>query len=96
MPKNSRLTEFDLWWGQGIFGQGPAAIAIYERLKSRVRDHLRALKPAKYQPIEFKVFPADMSNDVDLRGTDDERPHVKFPTRIDHVPQRSAGVPIPH
>jgi len=79
MPKNSRLTEFDLWWGQGIFGQGPAAIAIYERLKSRVRDHLRTLKPAKYQPIEFKVFPAEMSNDVDLRGTDDERPHVKSP-----------------
>jgi len=72
-------TATDLWWGQGILGQGPAAVAIDQCLKSRVRDHLRSLKPAKYQPIEFKVFPADMSNNVDIRGPDDERPHVKFP-----------------
>ena len=67
-----RPTEFDLWWGQGILGQGPATVAIEQRLKSRVSNRFRSLKPGKYQPIEFKIFPADMSNDVDLRGPDDK------------------------
>jgi hypothetical protein len=65
LRNSSRSTEFDLWWGQGILGQGPAAVAIDQRLKSRISNRLRSLKPAKYQPIEFKIFPADMSNDVD-------------------------------
>ena len=80
-----RLTEFDLRWGQGILRQGPAAVAIDQRLKSRVCDHLRSLKSAKYQSIEFKVFAADMSDDVDLRSPDNERPHVKF-RPLDLVP----------
>ena len=79
LRNSSRSTEFDLWWGQGILGQGPAAVAIDERLKSRVSNRLRSLKPAKYQPIEFKIFPADMSNDVDLRGPDDKCAHVESP-----------------
>ncbi len=48
-----RSVEIDLSWRQGILGQGPAAVAIHESLKSRVRDRLRSLKPAKHQPIEL-------------------------------------------
>ena len=48
-----RPVEIDLLWRQGILRQRPAAVAIDERLKSRVRDRLRSLEPAKHQPIEF-------------------------------------------
>ena len=54
-------------------------VAIDERLESRVRDRLRSLKAAKYQPVELKVFPADMGNNVNLRCPGDECPHVDFP-----------------
>ena len=46
-----RLVGIDLSWRQGILGQWPAAVAIDERLKSRVRDRLRSLEPAKHQPM---------------------------------------------
>jgi len=65
------------------YGRRPFSLRLFgrldQRLKSRVCDRLRSFKPAKYQAVEFKVFPADMSNNVDLRGPDDERPHVKSP-----------------
>ena len=50
-----------------------------EHLESRVCDRLRSLKAAKHQPVELKVFPADMGNDVNLRCPGDESPHVDFP-----------------
>jgi hypothetical protein len=80
----SGSTKYHLWWGHGVLSQGPIAVTIDKPLKSRVSEGLRALKPLKYQPIEFKVFSADMSNDVDLRGPDDECPQAD-PLRIGPV-----------
>src|ERR1700722_15209292 len=74
-----RSIEINLLRRQGILSQGPAAVTIDQRLESRVRDRLRSLKAVKHQPIEFKVFSADMRNDVDLRCPDDECPHVVSP-----------------
>jgi hypothetical protein len=72
-------------WGYGILSQRPIAVAIDKRLKSRVSERLRPPKPPKYQPIEFKVFSADMSNDVDLRGPNDKCPHKLIPNSIGPV-----------
>jgi hypothetical protein len=51
--------KIDLSWCQSILGQGPSAVASDERLKSRVRNRLRALKSVKHQAIELKVLLAD-------------------------------------
>ncbi len=76
LANRSKSNEIALLWRQGILSQGPAAVAINEGSKSGVRNRLRSLKPAKYQTIELKVFPADMSNHADLRCPSDERAHV--------------------
>ncbi len=50
--ETATLSEFDLdlLRGQRILGQGPTAVAIDERLESRVGDRLRSLSlPRRYE-----------------------------------------------
>jgi hypothetical protein len=79
MWESNGSREIDLLRRQGVFSQRPAAIAIYECSKSGVRNHFRSLKPAKHEPIELKIFPAYMSNNVYPRGPGNECPHGDLP-----------------
>jgi hypothetical protein len=47
-------------------------------LKSRIRNCGASIEPGKHKPVEFKVFLADLGNNVDLCCPDDERPHIDF------------------